>query len=138
MDSTEKKIWERIRSLWDGHCARTEASLGGVDPGFPDCILSPKGWGAIYVELKVWPEPLNPIQYAWHVDCRQRGGIAFVISQVAGGRGKVEKYWIGRGEEYSCLDCRPLGKDLQEVLLMVKLAASGKKVLPRRSRPPLN
>lgn len=124
MDSTEAKVWKRILRRWKGHAVRVEASMGGVDPGTPDGLLTPRGWGGVWVELKVWPTEVSPIQYAWHVDCDQRGGLCCVLVQV----GK-DSFWVGKAEEYDGMTERPAGESLQAVLDVIRLAATG-----RRSR----
>lgn len=90
---TEKDLWKKIRSQWPGHAVRTEASEGGVEPGFPDSILSSNGRG-FYVELKIWPEPLQPLQLPWHIDATDRGAGAEVWCWVDG------LVWCGPAETY--------------------------------------
>lgn len=105
---TEKKLWGRIRAWWEGHAVRVEASAGGVDAGFPDGILSIGGRGA-YVELKVWPEELRPMQLPWHLDCLDRGGGCEVWCWVGDG------IWCGRADEYAVLierGVKPSGTDV--------------------------
>lgn len=95
---TEKKMWDRIRAIWPGHAVRVEASEGGVDPGFPDSILSVGGRGA-FVELKVWPEELRETQLPWHIDAIQRGATAEVWAWIE----QDDEVWCGTAEEYADL-----------------------------------
>ena len=120
MDTTERRMWEKIRERWDGFCVRVEASRGGVDPGTPDCLLMVRGRGGVWVELKVWPTPLEAIQLAWAIDCAQRGGTALVMCQV--GR---REFWVGTAEEYDMFESKPAGVSLQAALAMIGLAVSG-------------
>ena len=110
---TEVDFWKKIRAAWPGHAMRIEASEGGVDPGTPDSHLSIGGRGA-FVELKVWPEPLNPMQYAWHVDAVDKGAGAWVWCWV-----DYDCIWMGLGEDYAdyCeTNSRPKGKTLGHVI----------------------
>lgn len=91
---TEADLWKKIRRVWPGHAMRIEASEGGCEPGTPDSILSVGGRG-MFVELKVWPEELRPLQLPWHIDAVQRGAGAEVWCWV--GEGRV---WRGTAEEY--------------------------------------
>lgn len=119
---TEKRMWKAILKRWRGHAVRVEASEGGVDPGFPDGILSVGGRGG-FIELKVWPEELRPTQLPWHLDAIQRGAYARVLCCVGHGA-----YWLGTAEEYQeLLDRgeRPNGDSLQAGLAMVVCALSG-------------
>jgi hypothetical protein len=101
---TEKKFWEKIRDSWPGHAVRTEASEGGVEPGFPDCILSTNCRG-VYIELKVWPEPLRPLQLPWHLDALDRGAYAEVWAWLPNGG-----VWCGLAEGYQqLLDAYEMG-----------------------------
>lgn len=124
---TEKKFWDRIRSVWPGHAVRVEASEGGVDPGFPDAILSVGGHGG-YVELKVWPEPLRETQLPWHIDAIQRGATAEVWAYIE----QSDEVWCGTAEQYQDLLFEleegpyqahlPQGKLPKGVLLRVQVA----------------
>ncbi len=112
--TTESDVWGKVRASWDGPCWRVEASCGGVDPGTPDALLWVRGMGGRWVELKVWPTEVSAIQVAWHVDCLQRGGMAWVLCEVGRGR-----YWIGSAEAYAGLVARPCGVSLQAALGVV-------------------
>lgn len=118
---TEKDFWKKIRREWPGHAMRVEASEGGVDPGTPDTNLSINGHGG-WVELKVWPEPVSPIQIAWHLDALEHGATVEVWSWLGNREGLV---WRGSAERYehlvSRLDLtgkreRPRGLPLQMVI----------------------
>jgi hypothetical protein len=94
---TEKQLWMKIRAAWPGHSMRIEASEGGVDPGTPDAHVSIGGRG-MFIELKIWPEELRPLQLPWHIDAIQRGAGAEVWAQVPDGT-----IWAGTAEDYQCL-----------------------------------
>lgn len=119
--TTESDVWRRVRGAWDGHAIRVEASMGGVDPGTPDCALAPRGRGSVWVELKVWPEPVSPVQVAWAVDCEQRGGLCFLLCENRG------DYWIGRAEEYAELREVAFDLDLQAALKVIASAGIKRK-----------
>jgi len=65
---TEKGLWKRIRETmmgvrgWAG--VRIEAGAGEAMAGTPDCVITASG-RTRWVELKVWPEPLNRWQLVW-------------------------------------------------------------------------
>lgn len=110
---TEKGFWKKISREWPGHGIRVEASLGGVDPGTPDCNLSVNGHGA-WVELKVWPTEITQIQVAWHVDAVDRGATVEVWCWV--GQNLV---WVGDAETYENLVSikkKPRGLSLKDVI----------------------
>lgn len=119
---TEKRLWEKIRAAWPGHCQRVEASLGEAQSGTPDGVLSVSGRGA-WVELKVWPEPLRPLQLPWHQDALQRGAAAYVLCWMYDKSQKL--VWLGSAEDYAWLievgnkppatHCRLLSNALAEI-----------------------
>lgn len=120
---TEELLWKRIRKRWRGHAVRVEASLGGVDPGTPDSNLSVDGKGG-WVELKVWPTPLNEVQKAWHLDAEDRGAYCVVLCWTGN-----DKVWVGRGEIYTRYvgkGTRPEGVSLQAALDGIESALIGK------------
>lgn len=107
---TEKLMWKLIRSKWRGHGQRIEASRGEVEEGTPDSVLSVDGRGA-YVELKVWPEPLRPLQLPWAIDARQRGAAVWLLCHL-----HKREFWLGTHDEYGILQSRknkPTGSSLQ-------------------------
>jgi hypothetical protein len=115
--STEKQLWKKVLERWPGHAIRVEASEGGVDPGTPDCNLSVNGHGG-WVELKVWPEPVSPIQIAWHLEAEDLGASVRLWSQVSKGRDTC-LVWSGSAEDYAKLvefGRRPVGVPLQMVI----------------------
>jgi len=109
----EKRFWKRVRLEWRGHACRVEASLGGCDPGTPDTSL---GWAGknMWVELKVWPDPLSAEQIVWHTDCTQRGGGARVLCELPNGNVWLTGYSIYMNAVRA--SSRPTGNSLQGVL----------------------
>jgi hypothetical protein len=117
----EQRFWAQVRMAWPGHAARIEAGAGGCDPGTPDCVLSVDGRGG-WVELKVWPQPLEESQLPWHIDAMARGAYAVVLCWL--GRDEV---WVGRAEDYEYYQDRhkverPPGVSLQEGLAVISCA----------------
>lgn len=137
----EGEFWKRVRKAWwPSHAIRIEASLGEVEVGTPDTVLSCGGRGG-YVELKVWPDNVSDVQLAWHIDALSRGAYAMVLSELPGPDGLV---WLGRADDYhqSVIDIivaeviRPKGKAvgrrrgpegvvLQAALKMIRSALIG-------------
>lgn len=135
----EGDFWKKVRDgWWPEHAIRIEASLGEVDPGTPDTVLSAGGRGG-YVELKVWPDNVSAVQLAWHLDACDRGAYAMVLSELSDG-----SVWLGRADAYDSLVrriaqaevVRPKGKSylsrrgpegivLQAALKMIRCALIG-------------
>jgi hypothetical protein len=135
----ENRFWARVRDMWTidssgGHAVRIEASIGGCDPGTPDCVLSCGARGG-WVELKVWPEALQPSQLPWHLDAIAHGAYAMVMCELPD-----RKVWIGSAEDYEMLLQEPLrpdrpttrrcpeGVDLHRALNMIRCALIGRRV----------
>lgn len=111
----QSKVFARWRGM-GGHAARVDAALGGCDPGTPDSVLSIEGRGG-WVEFKVWPRRLEPMQLPWHTEAVRSGAYAVVVCLVGPGRA-----WIGLAEDYARLTTRPKGPHLQVVLDMIRFA----------------
>jgi hypothetical protein len=94
---TEARLWRKFMLEWPGHGVRIEASAGGCDPGTPDANISCAQHG-MWLELKVWPTPVSPIQLAWHLDADQRGARALVLCWVT-----EDEYWVGSATRYDAM-----------------------------------
>lgn len=113
----ESTFWKRVRRAWPGHALRIEASHGEVEVGTPDVVLSIGGHGG-YVELKVWPEPLQPMQLPWHLDALSRGASCWVLCDLG------DEVLLESAAQYDHrLGCglgRPHGITLQQALNMIQ------------------
>ena len=82
MMMTEKRLWKRVREAMRGvpgwHGTRVEASSGEVVMGTPDAVITASG-RTRWVELKVYPEPLNPHQRAWAAERDASGADAVMV-----------------------------------------------------------
>lgn len=68
--------------------------------GTPDCVITASG-RTRWVELKCWPEPLNPRQRAWAGERDASGADAvLVLASVAGGVALVSWRWYDSGEVF--------------------------------------
>lgn len=111
----EAAFWRRVRDAWAWHAVKIRAEDGEADTGTPDVVLSRGGRGG-WVELKVWPDNVNPKQLAWHIDARQRGAYCVVLSEMPDG-----SVWLGSAEEYDRM--------VNNVVLARMIRPKGKSVL---------
>jgi hypothetical protein len=98
---------------WAG--VRIEASMGEVDRGTPDSIVT-VGRVTRFIELKEWGTELSVVQVAW---CRERDDRLRRADPVLVLARRGRKWWIGPWWEWT----DPLGlvweRDLREMILRV-------------------
>lgn len=118
----EGSFWKTVRRAWaPAHSQRVEVGNGDADAGTPDVVLSYMFRGG-WIELKVWPEPLRPMQLPWHQDAIQRGAYARVLCRL-----DKSTVWLGTAEMYArCVRLRikPKGVGLQIALGEIRSALS--------------
>jgi len=85
IEMTEKRLWKRVRErmarVRGWHGTRIEASSGEAMVGTPDAVIT-AGGRTRWVELKCWPEPLNPHQRVWCLERDATGADGVLVLAV--------------------------------------------------------